>query len=48
MAAILTSEAPDPALEAEAARYGAAYLSGVVDRETVVSRAIQALGDAAV
>ena len=48
MAAILTSEVPDPTLEAEAARYGAAYLPGAVDRETVVSRAIQALGDATV
>ena len=48
MAAVLASDMHDPMLAAEAASYGAAYLPGAVDRETVVSRAIQALGDATV
>ena len=48
MAAILTSDAPDPSLHAEAAKYGAGYLGGAVDRDTVVSRAMQALADTGV
>jgi len=48
MAAILTSDPPDPSLYAEAAKYGAGYLGGPIDRETVVSRAMQALADTAV
>ena len=43
MAAIVTSEACDSALEDEAKTYGAIYLPGPVDRETLVARAIQAL-----
>jgi DNA-binding NtrC family response regulator len=48
MAAILTSDTPDPSLDAEAARYGAAYMSGRVDCDALLSRAMQALADTAV
>lgn len=48
MAAVLASDTHDPILAAEAARYGAAYVSGVVSRDEVLSVAMQALGNTAV
>jgi DNA-binding NtrC family response regulator len=48
MAAILTSDTHDPVLVAEAATYGAAYLSGPMQRDAVVSLSMQVLGDTAV
>jgi len=48
MASILTSDTYDAVLAAEAARYGAAYIPGPVDREALVSLSMQALGKSAV
>jgi hypothetical protein len=36
------------ALEEEVQKYGAIYLSGPADRETLVARTVQVLADAAV
>jgi DNA-binding NtrC family response regulator len=48
MAAVLASDTHDPILAAEAARYGAAYVSGAVHRDELVSLSMQALGNTAV
>ena len=48
MAAVLTSDTHDPILAAEAARYGAAYVSGVVSRDEVLAVSTQALADTGV
>ena len=48
MAAVLASDAHDPILAAEAARYGAAYVSGAVHRGALLAVAMQALGNTAV
>jgi DNA-binding NtrC family response regulator len=48
MAAILTSDMHDPVLAAEAARYGAGYVGGAVDRDALLTLALQALGRTAV
>jgi ActR/RegA family two-component response regulator len=48
MAAIVASETFDATLEDEVRSYGAIYLSGPADRETLVVRAVQVLADAAV
>lgn len=48
LAAIVTSDAFDSAIEEEAKTYGAIYLPGPVDRDTLVARAIQVLVDTVV
>lgn len=48
MAAVLTSDTHDLVLAAEAATYGAAYLSGPMQKSALVSLSVQVLGDAAV
>ena len=45
MAAILTSDTHDPMLAAEAATYGAAYVSGALQRDALLSLSMQALGN---
>ena len=48
MASILTSDRHDPVLAAEAARYGADYLPGPVDRDALLALSMQALGKSTV
>ena len=48
MAAVLASDTHDPILAAEAARYGAAYVSGALSRDEVLAISIQALGNTGV
>jgi DNA-binding response OmpR family regulator len=43
MAAILTSATDDPVLAAEAATYGATYISGALGRDALLSVSMQAL-----
>ena len=45
MAAILTSNTHDPILAAEAATYGAAYVSGALQRDALLFLSMQALGN---
>jgi DNA-binding NtrC family response regulator len=48
MAAVLTSDAHDPVLAAEAATYGAAYISGPAQRDELLAVSMRALGNTAV
>ena len=48
MATVLTSDTHDPVLAAEAATYGAVYLSGAARRDELMAVSMQALGDSAV
>src|SRR5688572_4926046 len=45
MAAIVTADVHDPALQAEAMKYGAIYLSGEVEQQVLLDLVEQALSD---
>ena len=48
MAAVLTSDTHDPVLAAEAATYGAVYLSGALEPDEVLTVSMQALDNTGV